>query len=118
LDTFKPNIYNQKMTIIAIVIASFALLLLILYIANVKFEFRYSRGKEDHNVAPENTAIQKLSYRELEILKTLSEGKSNKEIAEALSVSVFTIKKHVSNIYRKLNISRRVEARQLKKYLE
>jgi DNA-binding NarL/FixJ family response regulator len=47
---------------------------------------------------------QKLSAREIETLRLLSEGKSNKEIAGALSLSVRTVETHRANIMTKLNL--------------
>ncbi len=45
-----------------------------------------------------------LTARETEILKLVAEGKSNKEIAEDLFISVFTVKRHRANIMEKLNL--------------
>ena len=43
--------------------------------------------------------------RELEILRLISEGKNNEEIAEKLFLSIRTIEKHLTNIYSKMGIS-------------
>ncbi len=51
-----------------------------------------------------------LSARELEALKRIAEGKSNREIANELSVSENTIKFHVKNILQKLSVANRIEA--------
>jgi LuxR family maltose regulon positive regulatory protein len=59
---------------------------------------------------PEETNGAILSRREIEILPLLGEGMSNKEIAARLHVSPVTIKTHLQNIYRKLNVRNRVEA--------
>jgi DNA-binding NarL/FixJ family response regulator len=45
-----------------------------------------------------------LTARENQILKLIAEGKSNKEIAEDLFISVFTVKRHRANIMEKLNL--------------
>ena len=45
-----------------------------------------------------------LSLREKTIVKLLVEGKSSKEIADLLYISVFTVRRHRDNIMRKLNI--------------
>lgn len=52
----------------------------------------------------------KLSKRELEVLKEMVKGKTNKEIAETLFVSEKTIKTHVSHILNKLKVSDRTQA--------
>ena len=51
-----------------------------------------------------------LSERELEILKLVSAGKSNRAIAEQLSISENTVKYHLKNILHKLGVSNRTEA--------
>jgi DNA-binding CsgD family transcriptional regulator len=51
-----------------------------------------------------------LTRRELEILKLVAEGLSNAELARMLWVTEQTVKFHLSNIYRKLNVSNRTEA--------
>jgi DNA-binding NarL/FixJ family response regulator len=47
--------------------------------------------------------------RENEILNLLQRGCSNKEIATSLSISVNTVKFHLQNLYRKLEVSNRVQ---------
>jgi DNA-binding NarL/FixJ family response regulator len=51
-----------------------------------------------------------LTKRELEILRLVAEGLSNAELAKMLWVTEQTVKFHLSNIYRKLNVSNRTEA--------
>ncbi len=51
-----------------------------------------------------------LTSRELEILALIAEGKSNKEVATELFISVNTVKVHVSNIFQKIEVSSRTEA--------
>jgi DNA-binding CsgD family transcriptional regulator len=46
-----------------------------------------------------------LTPRELEIVKLLAQGKSNKEVANALQISVKTVDAHRTNIMRKLNLN-------------
>jgi len=55
-------------------------------------------------------AERKISNREIEVLQLIAEGKSNKEIADALFVSLNTIKTHSSNIFEKLEAKRRTQA--------
>src|ERR687894_1949940 len=51
-----------------------------------------------------------LTERETEVLTLLARGKANKQIARELFVAVSTVKTHVNNIYRKLDISSRTQA--------
>jgi DNA-binding NarL/FixJ family response regulator len=51
-----------------------------------------------------------LTNRELEVLRLLSAGETNREIAAGLVVSVRTVDRHVSNIYAKLGVSSRAAA--------
>ncbi len=56
--------------------------------------------------------LPKLSNRELEVLRSMVLGKSNKEIAKELGLSPDTIKDHLENVYRKLEAQDRVTASQ------
>jgi len=51
-----------------------------------------------------------ISKREAEILLLMDEGLSNQQIADKLFISENTIKKHISNIFQKLQVERRTEA--------
>ena len=50
-----------------------------------------------------------LTRREQEIILALLEGKSNKELAQALFVSEKTIETHLGNIYKKIGVKNRLE---------
>jgi LuxR family maltose regulon positive regulatory protein len=56
------------------------------------------------------TGIEPLSERELEILRFISMGLTNKEIAVQLVVAVSTVKSHINNLYGKLGTNRRTQA--------
>jgi transcriptional regulator EpsA len=51
-----------------------------------------------------------LSAREHEILGRLSRGSTNRDIAEALEISPFTVKNHLKRIFRKISVSNRTQA--------
>jgi DNA-binding CsgD family transcriptional regulator len=51
-----------------------------------------------------------LTRRELEVLRLLAEGRSNRSIAEALTISQGTVKFHVNRILRKLHVANRSQA--------
>lgn len=54
--------------------------------------------------------VESLTKRELEVLVKLAEGMINKEIAHILNISERTVKNHVSNIFRKIDVSDRTQA--------
>lgn len=58
-----------------------------------------------------------ISKREYEVLELMAKGLSNQEIADKLFVSVNTIKTHSSNLFLKLEVSRRTQAIQKAKAL-
>ena len=51
-----------------------------------------------------------LTVREQEVLSCLAKGFTNKELAEELFISEKTVKSHLNSIFRKLNVTRRLEA--------
>ena len=54
--------------------------------------------------------IDLLTRRELEVLKLLAVGMYNKEVAEKLDISERTVKNHVSNIFKKIEVTDRTQA--------
>ena len=58
----------------------------------------------------DNVKIESLTRRELDVLKLLSVGIYNKEIAEQLNISERTVKNHVSNIFKKICVTDRTQA--------
>jgi len=59
---------------------------------------------------PKSAIPEPLSARELEVLRLVADGLSNREIADKLVVTVTTVKKHVSNIFGKLDVTSRTQA--------
>jgi LuxR family maltose regulon positive regulatory protein len=59
--------------------------------------------------AGDNSLDESLTERETEILSLLSKGLKNREIAEKIFLSPTTIKKHIYNIYQKLDVHSRIE---------
>lgn len=55
--------------------------------------------------------IEKLSGMELSVLRLICQNRSNQEIGEILGIKLPTVKTHASNIYRKLEVNRRTEAK-------
>ena len=61
-------------------------------------------------VKKEDDVLNQLTKSELEILEFLAKGLLYKEIADKKCISIETVKKHISNIYRKLQVNNKVEA--------
>lgn len=72
------------------------------YLLNLSVEIR----------PPENNPLAGLTPREKEVLKCIAQGKRNKDIARELFVSLETVKSHIRNIYKKLDVKNRIEASQ------
>lgn len=56
------------------------------------------------------SVAKKLTRREIEVLKLITEGLLNKEIAHQLCISEKTVKNHISNIFKKIEVSDRTQA--------
>jgi DNA-binding NarL/FixJ family response regulator len=73
-----------------------------------------TNGNRDFSLAvpsaDQEPAAHDLTRRELEILQLVAEGHSNSQLARMLWVTEQTVKFHLSNIYRKLNVANRTEA--------
>ena len=54
--------------------------------------------------------MERLSPRELDVIRLLSRGYSNRDILKELSLAEVTVKKHVQNIIAKLGVSDRTQA--------
>jgi two-component system, NarL family, nitrate/nitrite response regulator NarL len=66
-------------------------------------------GLEDRDRTRERLSV--LSMREREILEHVATGERNRQIASALTISEFTVKRHIQNIHKKLGVgSRRAAA--------
>jgi two-component system, NarL family, response regulator DegU len=63
-----------------------------------------------HEHEYENSETNSLTKREIDVLKLIADGMINKEIARQLFISEKTVKNHISNIFKKLNVSDRTQA--------
>jgi DNA-binding CsgD family transcriptional regulator/pimeloyl-ACP methyl ester carboxylesterase len=59
---------------------------------------------------PRPTATEVLSSREVEVLRLLAAGRSNQQIADALVISLNTVRRHVSNVFDKTGVANRAQA--------
>lgn len=104
------------MLVFVIIIASLAVIGLILYFGEFRFEMKMEKNATGSD-AVSKSVLDCLSHTELNILKQLAEGKTNQEIADNQFISVHTVKKHISNIFKKLNIQSRNETRKFKELI-
>lgn len=67
-----------------------------------------NESMEDYALDKEK--IEWLTKRELDVLRLISEGCSNKKISDELTISERTVKNHISHIFRKINVEDRTQA--------
>ena len=60
--------------------------------------------------SPSSTLVEPLSERELQVLRLIAAGLSNRQIADELVIAVSTVKWHINNIFGKLNVHSRTQA--------
>lgn len=95
-------------------------LLLLLVFFTIRTWLKLEMKRQRQRILSEWTTISKekkpsdfrslLSKREMEVLNLINEGLSNKEIAERLYISLTTVKTHINNIYKILEVKNRREA--------
>jgi LuxR family maltose regulon positive regulatory protein len=64
----------------------------------------------DHAATAADLPVEPLTGRELEVLRLLAAGSSNREIARKLVVSEGTVKRHIYNVFNKLDVRSRTQA--------
>lgn len=67
-------------------------------------------SQPDDDIEPNQLLIEPLSDRELDVLRLIAEGHTNQAIADELFIALSTVKKHINNIYGKLNVANRTQA--------
>ena len=86
-------------------------------LARIEALLRRSKWKNENELAnrthvriASNDPINQLTVREKEVLALVAKGASNSEIAEKLFVREVTVKTHLNNIFKKLNVTNRKQA--------
>ena len=72
--------------------------------------FDNEASNNSNGANPRKKTLEGLTIREQEVLRHLTDGLSNKEIAEDLFISEKTVKSHLNSIFKKLNVTRRLQA--------
>ncbi|MFL1013151.1 helix-turn-helix domain-containing protein [Flavisericum labens] len=88
-------------------------LLYILLAVSVSYNLWFWLSNRKHKINSVIKAKEQLTKQEQNILDLLLLEKTNKEIADALFVSISTVKTHINNIYKKLNVQSRKEVKSL-----
>jgi LuxR family maltose regulon positive regulatory protein len=70
----------------------------------------YARDAQLEKRAASQPLVEPLSERELEVLSLIAAGLSNREIADRLVIAVGTVKRHINNVYGKLDVHSRTQA--------
>jgi transcriptional regulator EpsA len=83
-----------------------------LLMCQIDIVWRRVAASQLQDLRPDEVAVHalELSAREREILGRLSGGSTNSDIAEALEISLFTVKNHMKRIFRKIGASNRTQA--------
>ena len=89
LNIIKPHLANQM----------YKLFILNGMFNNLKISKKLNQGKNRFN----------LTNREVDVVKQILDGKNNHEVANNLFVSINTVKKHLMNIYKKVDVNNRTE---------
>jgi LuxR family transcriptional regulator, maltose regulon positive regulatory protein len=74
------------------------------------FEAEGREGKDTSDPPPAQSLVEPLSQREMEVLRLIAQGLSNREIGERLFLALDTVKGHNRRIFGKLSVQRRTEA--------
>lgn len=88
---------------------------IVFLIVGIWLGLKFSKRETVIQVMEKETDVQGrpndlLTGRETELLTLIAKGLSNKEIASRIFVSEHTVKKHLNNVYGKLDVSRRTQA--------
>ncbi|TAE84408.1 MAG: DNA-binding response regulator [Bacteroidetes bacterium] len=76
----------------------------------VVIEKEIFRNVDEFKMNQANLVASGISKRELEVLQLMAKGLSNQEIADALFVSLNTVKTHSSKLFEKLSVNKRIQA--------
>ena len=76
----------------------------------VAYALEQATAIDDRSPGPRTSLTDSLTAREREVLELIAQGRSNREIAEALFVTEHTVKYHVASLFSRLDVTSRAEA--------
>jgi LuxR family maltose regulon positive regulatory protein len=79
-------------------------------LANVGPKLRLQAPRGVQSFGPDTELLESLTNREMDVLLLLQERPTNKEIAQRLNITTETVKRHLTNIYLKLDVENRRQA--------
>ena len=108
------DFFSERVRFLSYFDSDFKLTLPVLFILLAASKFfddltRLSLFRIDNSIQQQNADNYQLTQREREIAELLIRGYSYSKIGEALFISIPTVKTHVTNIYRKVNVSNKME---------
>lgn len=105
------NLQNYPLLIILLVVLSILCVLIYIKIDQGKIAALSNQIKieSNHKTAEFNILLSELTTRQREVYDLILSGKSNKEIMSHLFIEQSTLKTHINQIYKKLNIKNRKE---------
>lgn len=104
-ETNYPYLYDP-IFIIFIIVNIYTAGYLVLSVRQASFS---DSGERSETGTAKQEVLTCLSARETEVINLIAKGMNNAEIADELCISVYTVKRHVNNIFKKLEVKNRFE---------
>ncbi len=105
IDIFSEN---TQMLVISLIILTFFILNTVFF-KKMFVSIYPTYNLDKYNYFDHLFVKYKITKREQEVIKLVCEGKPNKEIAEILFITPVTVRDHISKIFRKTNVKRRIQ---------
>lgn len=102
-----PNVSSLMIPIVAL--AYFIAFLVFIYMAISKDPVVVESQEKKDMLTMDDVAKFGITGRELEVIRLITQGLTNKEIASYLSISVNTVNNHIANIFSKTNVRSRID---------
>lgn len=102
-----PDMGNMLIPIVGL--AYFIVFLVFLYVAISKEDKEAVKDSTNDLLTLDDVAQYGITGRELEVIRLIKQGLTNKEIASYLSISVNTVNNHIANIFSKTNVRSRID---------